>query len=178
MAGTSAAAVVPANVTIDSASLVSTIATEASTSRLIYNEVFDSPPGVNDARALRDSRHKFIQFTDGHDEFYDLQADPVELNDLNNSLTTEQRACRDRLQFWLYGYSTNSGVSISNAQMNAGQFSCTVNGLASYELWRCEDLTTQFWSPVTNAILTTNGSVITLADPAPTAMQAFYSVVK
>jgi arylsulfatase A-like enzyme len=178
MAGTSTAAVVPSNVTIDSASLVATISAEASASRLIYTEVFDSPPGVNDARALRDSRYKFIQFADGHDEFYDLQTDPVELNNLNNLLTAEQEAYRDRLQFWLYGYSTNSGVTISNAQMTAGQFSCAVNGLAGYALWRCEDLTTQFWSPVTNAMLTTNGSVVTLADPAPTAAQAFYSVVK
>jgi arylsulfatase A-like enzyme len=178
MAGTSATAVVPTSVSIDSESLVSTIATEANNPRLIYTEVFDSPSGPNDGRALRDSRYKFIQFADGHDEFFDLQTDPTELNDLNNSLTSEQQAYRDRLQFWLYGYSTNSGVTISNAAMNGAQFSCAVNGLASYELWRCEDLTTQFWSPVTNVVVTTNGSVVTLADPAPTASQAFYSVVR
>jgi len=178
MAGTSAAAVVPANVTIDSQSLLSATTAGANQSRLIYSEVFETPASTNDQRALRDSRYKLIQFADGNEEFYDLQTDPVELTDLNNSLTVEQQAYRDRLQFWLYGYSTNSGVTISNAAVNVGQFSCAVNGLASYELWRCEDLTSQFWSPVTNVIVTTNGAVVTLADPAPTASQAFYSVVK
>jgi arylsulfatase A-like enzyme len=178
MAGTSASAVVPTNVTIDSRSILSTMTTGANEARLIYSEAFQTPASTNDVSALRDSRYKFIRFADGHDEFYDLQTDPVELNDLNNSLTTEQQAYRDRLQFWMYGYSTNSGVTISNAQMSAGQFSCAVNGLASYELWRCEDLTTQFWSLVTNAVVTTNGSVVTLTDPAPATTQAFYSVVK
>jgi len=146
--------------------------------RLSYDEQFGVPSGANDGRSLRDQRYKLIRFNDGHDQFFDLQSDPTELTDLNNALTATQQAYRDRLQFWLYGYSTNSGVTLSNAAMNAGQFSCAVNGLGSYALWRCEDLTTQFWSPVTNAIKSTNGSIVTLADPAPTADMSFYSVVK
>ena len=178
MAGTSAAAVVPTNVTLDSQSILSTTTTGANDSRLIYSEVFETPASTNDQRALRDSRYKLIQFADGREEFYDLQIDPVELTDLSGTLTSEQQAYRDRLQFWLYGYSTNSGVTISNAAASGGQFSCSVNELGSYALWRCEDLATQFWSPVTNAIKTTNGSVVTITDPTPATDKAFYSVVK
>ncbi len=178
LAGTSANAAVPSSTILDSRSFAQTLTNGSDPARLIYDEQFGVPAGANDGRVLRDSRYKLIRFNDGHDEFYDLQTDPVELTDLNNSLTPTQQQYRDRLQFWLYGYSTNSGVTISNAAMSGSQFSCAVNGLASYALWRCEDLTTQFWSPVTNAIKTTNGSVVTLMDPGATASQAFYSVVR
>jgi hypothetical protein len=178
MAGTSAAAVVPTNVTLDSQSLVSMITTEAASSRLIFTEVFDSPTATNDARTLRDDRYKLIKFNDGRAEFYDLQTDPTELTNLNTSPTTTQKAYRDRLQFWMYRYTTNSGVTIASPAMSGGQFSCAVTNLASYALWRCDDLATQFWSPVTNAVAATNGSIVTLTDPAPPADRSFYSVVK
>lgn len=178
MAGTSATAVVPTNVTIDSESLLSTITTEASSTRLIYTEVFSAPSGSNDARSLRDSRYKFIQFADGRDEFYDLQTDPTELTNLNSTGTAEQKQYQDRLQFWLYGYTTNTGATIASAAWNTNRFSCTVTQAASYALWRCNDLTTQFWSPVTNAVATTNSGVVTLADPSATADRFFYNVVK
>jgi arylsulfatase A-like enzyme len=178
MAGTSAAAAVPSNVTIDSQSILPVVTSGSTKSRMIYNEVFDTPSSTNDVRSLRDSRYKFISFADGRNEFYDLQTDPTELTNLNATASTTQKQYRDRLKFWLYGYTTNSGVTIGSPAMNSGQFSCTVTNVASYALWRCDDLTTQFWSPVTNATVATNGSLITLTDPTPSADRAFYSVVR
>ena len=91
---------------------------------------------------------------------------------------TEQRQYYDRLQFWLYGYTTNTGPRITSSAWTNGQFSLTVTQAANYALWRCDDLTTQFWSQVTNDVATTNGSAVTLKDVTPSAVGAFYSVVK
>lgn len=179
MAGSSVAAAVPNNVVIDSKSLMSALQTTNTISRLAYTEEFGTNVPVSaGGRTLRDDRYKLIRFTDGHDEFYDLQTDPTELTNLNNTLTSEQILYRDRLQFWLYGYSTNTGPNIISSAWGNGQFSATVAPAANYALWRCEDLTTTFWTPVPNAIATTNDSTVTLKDIAPPASRAFYSVVK
>ena len=179
MAGSSAAAATPTNVTIDSKSLMGQLTGTNTVFRLAYAEEFGTNVAASaGGHALRDDRYKLIRFNDGRNEFYDLQTDPTELTNLNSSLTTTQKQYRDRLQFWLYGYTTNSGVTIASPAWSAGQFSCAVTNAASYALWRCDDLTTQFWSPVTNAIATTNGSVVTLVDPAPLTDHAFYNVVK
>jgi len=58
------------------------------------------------------------------------------------------------------------------------QFSCTLTQAASYTLWRCDDVSTGFWSPVTNMVSMTNGSTVTLKDVSTPAGVAFYSVVK
>ena len=128
---------------------------------------------------MRDDRYKLIRFSNGVDEFYDLQTDPYEGTNLVNTLTADQRQYYNRLQFWLYGYSTNTGPRIASSSWTNGQFSCTLTQAASYALWRCDDLmTTTFWSQVTNAVSTTNGSIVTLRDISPPIGRAFYSVVK
>ena len=179
LAGTNTG-VVPAGVTIDSRSFASTLGGSPDRARRIYTEIFDTNPlSVADGRALQDTRWKLIRFDDGHDEFYDLQTDPNEnTNLLSRALTTEQQQYRERLQFQLYGYSTNSGPHIATAMWQGGQFSCAVTPPANYALWRCEDLTTTFWTPVSNVVATTNGTIVTLTDVAPPAGRAFYSVVK
>ena len=179
MAGSSAAAATPTNITIDSKSLMGQLTATNTVFRLAYSEVFGTNVAASaGGRALRDDRYKLIRFNDGHDEFYDLQNDLTELTNLNSSLTATQKQYRDRLQFWMYGYTTNSGVTVAAPTMGAGQFSCAVTNAASYALWRCDDLVTQFWSPVTNAVAATNGSVVTLTDPATATERAFYNVVK
>jgi len=179
MAGGSVASAVPTNVVIDSKSLMGQLTATNPVFRLAYAEEFGTNvPASAEGRALRDDRYKLIRFNDGRDEFYDLQTDPTELTNLNLTLTAVQKPYRDRLQFWLYGYTTNSGVTIVSPSRSAGQFSCSVTNAASFTLWRCDNLATQFWSPVTNAMASTNGSVVTLTDPAPLANVAFYNVVK
>lgn len=179
MAGSSVATAVPTNVMIDSQSLMGQLAGAGAVFRLAYAEEFGTNVAASaGGRALRDDRYKLINFTDGRTEFYDLQTDPMELTNLNNTLTAGQKQYRDRLQFWMYGYTTNSGVTIGSVAWSAGQFSCVVTNAASYALWRCDDLATQFWSPVTNLTAATNGSAITLLDPTPLADRGFYRVLK
>ena len=177
-AGTNTA-VVPTNVVLDSRSFVSTLSGSADSARRVYSELFsDGTPGANDGRALRDARHKIIQPASGTSLFYDLQIDPYEVTNLFSTMTTEQRAHYDRLQFQLNGYSTNTGGYIASATWTNNQFSCTLTQAASYTLWRCEDVANGFWSQVTNAIVTTNGSNVTIKDVSPLPDKAFYSVVK
>ena len=145
----------PTNVTIDSKSLMGQLGGTNTVFRLAYAEAFGTNVAASaGGRMLRDDRYKLIRFSDGHDEFYDLQTDPTELTNLNSSLTATQKQYRDRLQFWMYGYTTNSGVTVASPSWSAGQLSCAVTNAA------------------------TNGSVVTLTDPAPLTDRAFYRVVK
>ena len=179
LAGTSVAVAVPSNVKIDSQSLVPILQSTNTILRRAYSEVFGPSVAANvGGRALRDSRYKLIRFNSSVDEFYDLQTDPFELTNLFSTMTTEQRAYYDRLQFQLNGYSTNTGAFITSPTWSNNQFSCTLTQSASYTLWRCDDVTTGFWSQVTNTIATTNGSTVTLKDATPPAGKAFYSVEK
>lgn len=179
LAGTSASAAVPSSVTIDSQSLVPLLTGTNHLERRAYAEVFGASVAANvGGRALRDSRYKLIRFNNGVDEFYDLQTDPYELTNLLASMTTEQRAYYDRLQFQLNGYSTNTGAFITSPTWTNQQFSCVLTQQASYTLWRCADVSTGFWSQVTNALATTNGSTVTITDISPPVGASFYSVVK
>lgn len=180
LAGTSAGATVPANVTLDSKSVVSALRGQTDESRRVYVDLFgDNIVSGQDGRCLRDARYKLIRLNSGTELFYDLQTDRYEgTNLLSGALTAEQKQYYDRLRFWFYGYSTNSGPRIASSAWTNGQFSCTVTQAASFALWRCDDLTTTFWSQVTNVVATTNGSTVTLKDVAPPVTQAFYSVVK
>ncbi len=180
LAGTSVSAVVPAGVAIDSQSIGPALQGATDSARRVYVDLF----GVNlltgqDGRCLRDARYKLIQLNSGTEGFYDLQNDPYEgTNLLSGALSAEQKLYYDRLQFWLYGYTTNAGPRISATSWAAEQFSCTLTQAADYALWRCDDLASSFWSRVTNASATTNGAAITLTDVAPPVTRAFYSVVK
>jgi hypothetical protein len=164
---------------IDSQSLVPVMQGTNTISHHAYSEVFGASVAADvGGRALRDSRYKLIRFNNGVDEFYDLQTDPYETSNLFPVMTTEQRAYHDRLRFRLNGYSTNTGALIASASWANNQFSCTLTQAAGYTLWRCDDVGAGFWSEATNAVLTTNGSVVTLKDLSPPNGRAFYSVVK
>ncbi len=181
LAGISTSATVPTNVTLDARGFSSVLHNEAYAPSRLYAEVFDTTTPTSGGRALRDERYKLIRFKDGHDEFYDLQADPYEAaNLLAAALTAEQQKYRDRLEFWLAGYNTTTGPRIASPQWISGHFSASVPQAAgaSYTLWRCEDLAAGFWSPVSGALIATTNSVVTLTDPVPPASRAFYSVIE
>jgi len=179
MAGTSVSAAVPASVAIDGQSLLPALQTDAVLARHGYSEMFGTNYSTSQSgRMLRDDRYKLIRYTDSHEQFYDLLNDPYENINLISSLTATQQAYHDRLEFQLYGYSTNAGPRINSSAWSSGQFSCIFTQSADYVLWRCTDLTTLFWSQVTNALAMTNGSNVILTDPSPPAGRAFYSVIK
>ena len=66
-----------------------------------------------------------------------------------------------------------SGIQWSNRQVvvTANYYS---NG--AYSLWRTPQLAPASWSLVTNALLATNGTAITLTDPTPSGQGAFYRI--
>ena len=180
MAGGSVNAVVPTNVTIDGQSLMPALQSTNILPRHAYSEIFGSTvPAGTGGQALRDERYKLIRFISGEMRFYDLQSDPLELtNLLAGPLTATQQQYHDRLTFWLYGYTMNTGPRIASQNWSNGQFSLTVTQAANYALWRCEDVSSTFWTPVTNAVALTNGATVTLKDVSPPATRAFYKVVK
>ncbi|MEN9576326.1 MAG: hypothetical protein RL514_4181 [Verrucomicrobiota bacterium] len=181
LAGINVVATVPTGTRVDSRSLVPVLSGQAGGGRAVYTELFAATtPGSADGRALRDERFKLIRFADGHDEFFDLQADAAEgTNLLLGALSPTQQQHRDRLEFWLAGYSTNTGPSLVSPVAAVGQFATSLSQTvgASYALWRCDDLVTGFWSPVSGALTGVTNAVVTLTDPSPAASRAFYSVV-
>ena len=186
LAGTSVAAAVPTNVVIDGRSLVPALSADIVLSRRAYSEAFSrvASLGIAEGRTLRDDRYKLIHYIENNvHEFYDLQTDPYESTNLVHTLTAEERTYYDRLRFWLYGYTNNTGPRIASASWSNGQFTCAlvqpgITQATNYALWRCEDLTTLFWSEVTNAVKTVNGPTLRLIDVSPLSNAAFYSVVK
>jgi arylsulfatase B len=180
MAGSSTGGIVPPGITLDSQSLMPALQTTNSFSRRAYVELFGSTISNNVAgQALRDDRYKLIRFVNTQQRFYDLLTDPYEAtNLLTASITASQQQQHDRLEFALFSYTTNIGPVVASQSFDSGQFSLSVTQAANYALWRCTDLPNGFWSPVTNAVVTTNASVVTLKDIAPPATGAVYGVAK
>ena len=148
--------------------------------RRAYSESFGTNYSASVAgRALHEDRYKLIRFANGTNEFYDLQTDAYEgTNLVTAGMSATQRQYFNRLQFLLNGYSTNTAPRIVSSSWTNNQFSCVMTQLANFTLWRCDDVTKGFWSQVTNAVATTNGSTVTIKDPSPPADASFYSVVK
>jgi arylsulfatase A-like enzyme len=66
----------------------------------VYSEWFSPngpPPYATHERCVREERYKLIRQLGAPDEFYDLDVDPMEWNDLMPHLTSEQQAAYDRL---------------------------------------------------------------------------------
>ena len=101
MAGIDPEGTIPADVTHDSVSLLETLSDPSATPRkwVYADEFFGGFEGVETADyAMRDKRYKLLRF-DGVEEFYDLQADPYEHeNLLDEELSATERAAYVRLQ--------------------------------------------------------------------------------
>ena len=94
MAGIDPARTIPAEVTYDSVSFLETLANPAVSSRewAYVDEFFGGFAGVETADyAMRNERYKLLRFN-GVEEFYDLEADPYEHDDLlAGELSSEER---------------------------------------------------------------------------------------
>lgn len=85
----------------DSVSLVPLFSNpQAQVREFVYGERFNSggPPFMGHRRAVRDVRYKLIRTNQNNVEFYDLQVDPFETNDLLPNLTADQQARFNALQ--------------------------------------------------------------------------------
>ena len=101
LAGIDPAETIPADVTHDSVSFLETLSDPSASPRewVYADEFFGGFEGVETADyAMRDRQYKLLRFN-GVEEFYDLQADPYEHeNLLTGELSAEERAAYGRLQ--------------------------------------------------------------------------------
>ncbi len=179
LAGLSLATTVPSSTVLDGQSLKPVLSNGSFSRTKLYTESFDLTQPTADGRALRDDRFKLIRNNSGTDELYDLLTDPYETtNLLNAALSTEASFRKNRLTYWMAGYSAATAPAASIAATSSSSSITVTNTVgASYTLWRCSDLATAAWAPVAGATVVTVNAKTTLTDPAPPAGSVFYSVV-
>jgi arylsulfatase B len=182
MAGINLSTTVPANVTLDSKSLLPMLTNDAVLSRCAYSELFGANVAAASAgRMLRNRQYKLIQFSSGQRALYDLLNDPYEgTNLLSGVLNSTQQSNYYSLTLKLAGYqSTLAQPVITSSAGSNGQFALTVqrDTNLTYALWRASILDDLAWVPLTNASVVTNSStLITLTDSNATSGQSFYRV--
>lgn len=182
MATIDVAATIPTNLTIDSRSLRPILEDTSSPARHVYAEVFnESSPDSNDGRALRNAQFKLIQFQDGREEFYDLMTDPYEAtNLLSRSLTSLEQANYYNLTMRFSDYQEGiPQTTITSLGKTNAHFSLTVLQTTNltYSLWKAATLEEFAWTPVTNAIVTSNATSATFTDSNALGASAFYRVI-
>ncbi len=184
MAGSSAAAAVPAAIPIDGQSLLPVLTGTNTLARYGYSEQFgtNGPTAANAGRALQNAQYKLISFTSGTSEFYDLLTDPYEgTNLLATAMTAQQTGNYYSLLMKLGDYQIAlappviTGITRSNAQFSVAVQRNLTN---RYGLWRAGSLDGLAWAPLTNALVATNGATsVTLTDTNGSATQNFYRVM-
>jgi arylsulfatase B len=182
MAGINVAATTPTNVTIDSRSLMPVLENDTVLFRYAYSELFGTNnTTAQSGRALRNDQFKLIRYYDGHEEFFDLVSDPYESTNLRSApLTGSPLTNYYSLSLKLAGYqATLTQPTIASSSFYAAQFSLTVQRATNlnYTLWRSPTFNDLGWFPLTNAIISTNNSVVTFLDTNATAAANFYRVV-
>ena len=74
---------IPLNKPVDSKSIMSVILNQTSSVRpWAFTEIFKMTPDSSDGKAMRNMEFKLLNFDDGHQEFYKLANDSLELNNL------------------------------------------------------------------------------------------------
>ncbi len=180
MAGSSVAARAPVGVTIDAQSLMPALQTTNTYARLAYSELFGAGvTNISTGRALRNTEFKLIRFNSGTNQFYDLANDPYEgTNLLSTAMTARAQSNYNSLTLKFGYYQTNLAVpAIAGLARENNRFDLTVQREVSvnYSLWRAPVLEDLAWSPVTNAVIVTNGtSTVTLTDPNAVSGNYFY----
>lgn len=85
---------IPANKPVDSKSILPILKDQSAEVRpWAFTEIFKMTADADDGKAMRNKDYKLFQFDDGHQEFYNLTADPGESkNLLNGNLTATERS--------------------------------------------------------------------------------------
>ncbi len=183
LAGISVTATVPADVTLDSQSLLPVLQNQAVTRPRDYAEQFDTSLPATGGRVLRDERYKIIRNRTGTDEFYDLQADPYETTNLLaggiGAMTATQQSHYYRLRYQPRALHHGDRDEWHQPALRRRRLrdDCSAKCGHHSDLWRCTDLTAGFWAPVSGATSSLSGADLTFTDPAPPAGSAYYGVV-
>jgi arylsulfatase B len=180
LAGIDATSAIPASTVLDSKSLAALLATNATLERFAYAEKFGINTASPDGRCLRNSSYKLIRWDDAREEFYDVGSDPYEtINLLAAGMNPIQQANYYSLEMKLGDFQTKLGApTILSSALNGAAFTTTVqrNPTNSYALWRAYELTNLAWAPVSDAIVLTNGSNVSLVDTNYYNVRGFYRV--
>ena len=184
MAGINQVFTIPTNVAVDGQSLLPVLQTNNLTlPRLAYSEMFGTNSTASQSgRALRNAQYKLINFASGTNGFYDLNGDPYEkTNLLATTMNATQLGNYYSLVLKLGDYQIALAKPVINSFARSNQtFMVNVqrNLTNSYGLWRASALDGLNWSPLTNAVVSTNGvGSITLTDTNASASQIFYRVM-
>ena len=183
LAGIDVAATIPPGTTVDSHSFLSMVEQDKVESRDVYAELFGGNFGDNTTgRVLRNDRFKLIQFTDGSEEFYDLESDPYEgTNLLAGVMDAVELANYHSLTFKMANYQDALAQPVINDSfMTNGVYTLRVTGESnlSYVLWRTTTFDPLDWAPVTNAVVISNGPTsVGITDPDGAAAAGFYRVL-
>jgi arylsulfatase B len=85
---------IPANKPVDSKSILPLLKNQTTTVRpWAFTEIFKATPDAADGKTMRNMDFKLLRFDDGHEEFYHLNSDPGESNNLlSGILDTDELA--------------------------------------------------------------------------------------
>lgn len=169
------AAVIPASIAFDGLSFTPILAGGAGARSHVYVDAFDQAEPTDGGRMVSTGSYKLIALNTGATAFYHLPTDPTEASNLLLApLDAEQQRQYDRLRWWLGGYTEDDVPSLTAANAAGTTWSADMPVGVTATLWRCDELSDAFWSPVASAVATTNPTVLT--DIAPPANQAFYTL--
>jgi arylsulfatase A-like enzyme len=182
LAGINLTATLPTDRSYDTKSLLPILKNTADATRYGFSEQFGSSlTTAATGRTVRTEQYKLLLFGDGRREFYDLANDPAEASNLlTGALSADQQQNYSLLNFQLATDQETLATPVVTTQGFSGsQYVVTVarDTTMTYELWRGSDLSSTGWVPVSNAIIATGATTVTLTDPTPGAGKQFYRVL-
>lgn len=179
LAGVKLAQALPANMPIDSRSLVPLLQNPnaAPTRDWVLSENFSTTISTNRAgRCLRNQQYKVIEFQNGRSEFYDLLADPYETNNLLlATLTTNQITTLNELRQQLHALQNTPNINALNFVLGRPTLTADFINGTEFSLWKSLDVSGT-WNQVSNAIISTGTNYVWLADPDTNRTRQFYRV--
>ncbi len=185
LAGINAAATQPAANLVDAKSLLPLLQNTADSGRFAFSQQFGGTlTPATSGQTLRDGPgFKLLEFADGHEEFYDLNADPDEQNNLPvATLNATQLASYHGLKLEMTKYQdTLIAPVVQSVDVTGSQATVRVvksAGVTNYTLYRSAGLTTYgTWLPVNGATLVDEGTTVRLVDPNASGAEFFYRVL-
>jgi arylsulfatase A-like enzyme len=182
LAGINVAAAAAGRSTNDSKSLLPILQNQPDVARYTFSEYYSSNFPTNSGRAIRNLDYKLIRLTDNTELFYHLATDPYENTNLPPlAVGTAAKSNYNALVVRLSDYqSALTPPVVTNPVLNNTFFTVTVarDTALNYELWRAAELADLAWAPVSNAVITTNGTTsVTLFDPNADSTPLFYRVM-
>ncbi len=121
---------IPSNKPVDSKSILPIIKNQNNQIRpWAFTEIFKVTTDSDDGKAIRNKEYKFLNFDDGHQEFYNLASDPDETNDLLKGTLTSTEIdnynylCNEMTNLVGAGTFCNPTVGIINTSTTNPSFS-------------------------------------------------------